>query len=87
MFRHPLLTRAAVNWLASGGRIESPLLTPLANRFCFRSAGNFGDSRQACHRDLSKPRAEAIEPLLYADRCDRKIANRGVVNAFDLNVP
>ena len=53
----------------------------------FRSEWKCGDFRQARHRDLSKPWAEAIEPSLYADRCDRKIANRGVVNTFDAGVP
>jgi hypothetical protein len=42
--------------------------------------GKSGDFRQARHRDLSKPRAEAIEPALDADRSDQKIANRGVVS-------
>jgi hypothetical protein len=52
-----------------------------------RAQGNLGDLRKARHRDLSKPGAEAIEPSLDADRCDRKIADRGVVNPFDPSVP
>jgi hypothetical protein len=65
-------------------------LTPLPSlrtASVFRSEWMCGDFRQARHRDLSKPGAEAIEPLLYADGGDRKIANRGVVNTFDLGVP
>src|SRR5262249_52982573 len=65
-------------------------LTPspsLRTASAFRSEWKCGDFRQARHRDLSKPRAEAIEPLLNADRCDRKIANCGVVNPFDLGIP
>src|SRR5262245_49546799 len=60
---------------------------PLRIAFASRSAGNLSNLRQARHRNMSKPGAEAIEPLLYADRCDRKIANRGVVNTFDAGVP
>ena len=43
--------------------------------------------RQARHRDLSKPGTEAIEPTLDADRSDRKVANRGIVNPFEPGVP
>ena len=53
----------------------------------FRSEGSRGDFGQAYHRDLSKPRAEAIEPALDADGCDRKIVGRGVVNSFDTGIP
>src|SRR5262249_15034547 len=49
--------------------------------------GNLSDLRHARHRDLSKPGAEAIEPTLNADRCDRKFTNRSVVNPFDTSVP
>ncbi len=53
----------------------------------FRSEWKCGDFRQARHRDLSKPWAEAIEPASDADGCDRKIVGRGVVNSFDRGVP
>ena len=53
----------------------------------FRSEWKCGDFRQARHRDLSKPWAEAIEPSLYAYGGDRKIVNCGVVNTFDAGVP
>jgi len=55
--------------------------------FASRSAGNLSNLRQSRHRNLSKPGIEAIEPLLYADRCDRKSASCGVVNPFDASVP
>ncbi len=62
-------------------------LTVLANRLRFLLPWNRSDFRQARLRDLSKPRAEAIEPTLDADGGDRKIANRGIVNPFDAGVP
>jgi len=43
--------------------------------------------RQARHRDLPKPKAEAIEPALDADGGDRKIANGGIINSFDPAIP
>src|SRR5262249_35493016 len=39
------------------------------------------------HRDQLKPRAEAIEPALDTDGCDRKIADHCIINAFDAGIP
>jgi hypothetical protein len=46
----------------------------------FRVDVECGNLGQAYHRYLSKTRAEAVEPSLDADGCDRKIAGRGIVN-------
>jgi hypothetical protein len=53
----------------------------------FRSEGSRGDFEEAYHRDLSKPRAEVIEPAFYIDCCDRKITGRRIVNPFYPDVP
>ena len=66
---------------------RAPPLTDLWTASVFRSEGNRSDFRQARHRNLSKPGTEAIEPTLDADRSDRKVANRGVVNPFEPGVP
>jgi hypothetical protein len=42
---------------------------------------------QARRCDPSKPWAEAIEPAMDADGCDRKIADRRIVNTFDASSP
>jgi len=72
------------DWLQFVTRRRS---TSLRTDSIFPREGKWGDFRQARHEDLSKARAEAIEPALDADGCDRKILDSGGVNSFDPNVP
>jgi hypothetical protein len=70
------MTTANDHFECSGAaRRRPPPLTGLRAAIVFRSEGNRSDFSQARHRDLSKPGAEVVEPSLYADGGDRKIAN------------
>jgi hypothetical protein len=79
LFRCKRANGGQTNEIVAAHRPCEPLL--------FRSKGKCSDFRQARNRDLSKPRAETIEPALDADGGEGKIASRSVVNTFDSDIP
>ena len=56
----------------------------LASRFCFCFEGKRNGLAQLRHRDLSKTKTKAIEPVLDADRSDRRAVTLGPSIPFAL---